>query len=76
MVNVSLNKVLNHSNPSLVQCVHLLYAVAAVTVSMLLLGAPTQRSKRSWKSCLEKPISSLRGDFLVFGWRIPPSPYW
>jgi len=40
-VNDSLGKVLEHSEPSLQQCVHLLYAAAA-TVHMMLPGSPAQ----------------------------------
>lgn len=60
-VNDSLEKVLQHFNPSLQQCVHLLSAAAA-TVSMLLPGPPVQRSNKSWKSRLENTILILRGD--------------
>ena len=72
-VNDSLEKVLEYFDPSLQQCVHLLYAAAA-TVNTLLSGSPARRSHNSWKSRLENTISILRGDLsrLVAG-GFPPS---
>ena len=55
-VNDSLRRVLEHSEPSLQQCVHLLYAAAA-TAHMMLPGSPARRSNKSWKFRLENTVS-------------------
>jgi len=74
-VNECLKCLLEGCTPSLLQCVHLLYAAAA-TVADLLHQAPSRsrQSQGSWKYRLNRRIRTLRGDLsrLVAG-GFPPS---
>ena len=72
-LNDCLKRVLEHSSPSLKQCMHLLYA-AAITVCTMLPRSSARQSNNSWKSHLEDTISTLRqNSSWLFAGGFPPT---
>ena len=74
-VNECMKCLLTESTPSLLQCVHLLYAAAATVADLLHLPqSKGQHSQGYWRLRLERTIQDLRRDLsrLVTG-GIPPS---